>query len=331
MASRQQEEEKKEKDRRQCPPEQTGGDQGDDERGDEDEKRDQEEEETKQPGGKTKTKRQRDKDSQCSNEQTVDQCEINQTPPGTIRLGLLNTRSMTKKAPRISELITQNNLDVFLTTETWLKHATADGVLSKASPQRFSFHSQVRAGTRGGGVSNQFSDVMRGKQIQFDSLIITTFEFVVTELQHDDWNQPVVIINLYHPPGNNKKEFRKFLDEFQSLLDAVKKNYSSFIVAGDFNIHVNKEWRSDTDEFDSLLQCNDLTQHVNEPTHKAGNTLDLVITSNVEISGLVVQDEKKVVKSDHYTVYFNAKPKDTTDKIEENKNEEQKPFRETEE
>ena len=311
-------------DRIQChQSEQTGGDQGDDERGDEDEERDQEEEESKQPGRKRKTKRQRDKDSQCSNEQTVDQCEI--------RLGLLNTRSMTKKAPRISELITQNNLDVFLATETWLKHATADGVLSKASPQRFSFHSQVRAGTRGGGVSNQFSDVMRGKQIQFDSLIITTFEFVVTELQHDDWNQPVVIINLYHPPGYNQQRFRTFLNEFQSLLDEVKKKYSSFIVAGDFNIHVNKDKRSYTDEFDSLLQCYNLTQHVKEPTHKAGNTLDLVITSNVEVSGLVVQDEKKVVKSDHYTVYFNAKPKDTTDKTEENKNEEQKPFRQTEE
>ena len=323
--------------------EQTGGDQEDDEDEErdqeedesyseeetEEEESDSEEEESEQTGRKKRKKNHRKNRTSNRQIQTVDQCEINPTPPGTIRLGLLNVRSMKKNASRIKRLITGKKLDVFLTTETFLKHNTADGVLSKASPEGFRSHYQVRADGRArGGVSNQFSDVMRGKQIQFDSLIITTFEFVVTELQHDDWNQPVVIINLYHPPGYNQQRFRTFLNEFQSLLDEVKKNYSSFIVAGDFNIHVNKDRRSYTDEFYHVWPLYNLTQHLEEPTHEAGNTLDLVLTSNVEVSGLFVQDDGV---SDHYTVYFNAKPKDTGEKTEENKNEEQKPFRETEE
>ncbi|XP_036943960.1 nucleolin-like isoform X2 [Acanthopagrus latus] len=331
--------------------EQTGGEQEEEQRDDEDKERDQEEEEddreeeTEEEESDSEEETEKEESEQTEGEQEDeqrdgedeerDQCEINQTPPGTIKLGLLNVRSMTKKENVISELITRNKLDLLLINETWVKPKRLK-VLHKASPKRYKAHYRVRPGKKkGGGVANLFSEALQRKPKSSDSpdkkIKTTTFEFVVTELQHDDWNQPVLIINLYHPPGNSKEEFRKFLDEFQSLLDEVEKKYSSFIVTGDFNIHVNKEWRSDTDEFDSLLLVNDLTQHVNEPTHKAGNTLDLVITRNVEISGLKVRNEKNVVKSDHYTVYFYAKPEGTGEKTEENKNEEQKSFRQTEE
>ncbi|XP_036943967.1 nucleolin-like [Acanthopagrus latus] len=331
---------------------QTGGDQGDEQRDDEDEERDQEkdktyseeeesdseEEESKQTGRKRKKKYHQKNRTSNRQIQTVDQCEINPTPPGTIRLGFLNVQSMNKKENVISELIKQNKLDLLLLNETWLKRKKLK-VLHKASPKGFKAHYQVRPGKkRGGGVANLFLKALQRKPKSSDSsgkkIKTTTFEFVVTELQHDDWNQPVLIINLYHPPGNSKEEFRKFLNEFQSLLDEVE-NYSSFIVTGDFNIHVNKVRRSNnkdrrsyTDEFYHVWPLYNLTQHVEEPTHEAGNTLDLVLTRNVEVSGLFVQDDGV---SDHYTVYFYAKPKDTTDKTEENENEEQKPFRETEE
>ncbi|KAM8724111.1 uncharacterized protein AB9X84_003914 [Acanthopagrus schlegelii] len=309
--------------------EETEEDESDSEEETEEEESDSEEEESEQTGRKKKKKHHRKNRTSNRQIQTVDQCEINPTPPGTIRFGLLNVRSMNQRTSRISELITRNNLNVFLTTETWLRDDTADRVLREASPEGFRFHYQVRTdGRRGGGVANQFSEELQGEQIHFDSLNITTFKFVVTELQHDDWNQPVVIINLYHPPGYNQQRFRTFLNEFQSLLDEVRETHSSIIVTGDFNIHVNEERRSYTDEFDFLLWINNFTQHLEEPTHEAGNTLDLVITSNVEISGLIVQDDGI---SDHYTVYFNAKPKDTTDKTEENENEGQKRFRKTEE
>ncbi|KAM8722983.1 uncharacterized protein AB9X84_003114 isoform 2-T4 [Acanthopagrus schlegelii] len=342
--------------------EQTGGDQEEEQRDDEDKERDQEEEEddrkeeteeeeddreeeTEEEESDSEEETEKEESEQTEGEQEDeqrddededrDQCEINPTPPGTIKLGSLNVRSMTKKENVISELITRNKLDLLLINETWVKPKRLK-VLHRASPKGFKAHYRVRPGKKkGGGVANLFSEALQRKKKSSDSpdkkIKTTTFEFVVTELQHDDWNQPVLIINLYHPPGKSKEEFRQFLDEFQSLLDEVEKNYSSFIVTGDFNIHVNKEWRSDTDEFDSLLLVNDLTQHVNEPTHKAGNTLDLVITRNVEISGLKVRNEKNVVKSDHYTVYFYAKPEGTGEKTEENKNEEQKRFRQTEE
>lgn len=91
--------------------------------------------------------------------------------------------------------------------------------------------------------------------------------------------------------------------------------YSSIIVAGDFNIRADPEIRSYTDEFLWLLPNYELVQHVRGPTHEAGHTLDLVITRNVEISRLDVRDERI---SDHYTVYFNMRPKGTKENMDRN-------------
>ncbi|XP_051243961.1 uncharacterized protein LOC127356337 isoform X5 [Dicentrarchus labrax] len=223
-------------------------------------------------------------------------------PPGTIRVGLLNVRSMNNKQPRILELITQNNLDVFLTTETQLQDNNADKVLSEASPPNYLYFYQVRVNMIGGGVAIQFSQELHGERIPSESL--TAFECVVTVLKHDEWKQPVLFINVYFRPRYDKPKFKTFLDEFQDLL-AIFDNYNSIVVTGDFNIWVDQKKRSFTDEFDRILQIYNLEQHVWEPTHDKGNTLDLVITKNVEISDLIVRNDGI---SDHYTVYFNARP-----------------------
>ncbi|XP_051243966.1 uncharacterized protein LOC127356337 isoform X9 [Dicentrarchus labrax] len=228
-----------------------------------------------------------------------------QRPPGTIKVALLNVRSMNKKGgpEKILKLITKNNLDVLLTTETWLKNNNAGKVLTKASPPNYTSHYQVRVGQRGGGVAIQFSQELQGKKNPFDS--ITTFECVVTVLHHDEWNQPVPFINVYHPPRYNRATFKTFLNEFQKVLAHLKEKYNSIVVTGDFNIRVKKTTNSFTDEFYNILLIYDLKQHVRGPTHQAGNTLDLVLTRNVEISDLVVWNDRI---SDHYTVYFIARP-----------------------
>ncbi|XP_027132029.1 apical junction molecule-like [Larimichthys crocea] len=135
---------------------------------------------------------------------------------------------------------------------------------------------------------------------------ITTFEYVARVLQHDTWNEPILFINVYRPSKYlTRAKLRAFLKEFQSLLDHYR-NYNNVIVAGDFNIWV------DTPEFIpsrflEFLENNNLVQQVNEPTHKKNHILDLVMSRNVDISGLSVQNDGI---SDHFTISFKAKPKD---------------------
>ena len=61
-------------------------------------------------------------------------------------------------------------------------------------------------------------------------------------------------------------------------------------------------------------------QHVEEPTHRTGHTLDLLITRNVDISELFVRDNRI---SDHYSVYFTATPASKDPKTEEDKDQDE--------
>ena len=67
-----------------------------------------------------------------------------------------------------------------------------------------------------------------------------------------------------------------FLDEFSSYLESVVICSEPLIITGDFNIHMDNP--SDSKQFSELLESISLTQHVHQPTHVIGHTLDLIIT-----------------------------------------------------
>ena len=62
------------------------------------------------------------------------------------------------------------------------------------------------------------------------------------------------------------------------------------IYAGVFNIHLNNEDNLHTLTFSELMECFDLTNHVNFATHTSGNTVDLVISNNIDMIQHVEQD-----------------------------------------
>ncbi len=53
------------------------------------------------------------------------------------------------------------------------------------------------------------------------------------------------------------------------------------IICDDFNIHVIKPDDPNTKKFMDILSQFNLVQHINEPTHKLGNTLDLIIIEHL--------------------------------------------------
>ena len=53
---------------------------------------------------------------------------------------------------------------------------------------------------------------------------------------------------------------------------------NKLIILGDFNIHVNDESDENAGNFRDIIMALSLEQHVHFSTHKAGNTLDLVMT-----------------------------------------------------
>ncbi|KAJ3600699.1 hypothetical protein NHX12_031677 [Muraenolepis orangiensis] len=224
---------------------------------------------------------------------------------GFSRMGLLNVRSMAKAkaAQVILDIIVQNDLDVLLTTETWLKPSNFESILQDACPPNFTFYHQSRDGQRGGGVGIQHTTSYRGEQIWFSN--ITTFEYVAVVLQNDEWEVPVLLVNVYFPSGYSRGEFYYFLFDFEMLLRDINRVFDHVIFTGDFNIHVDQGMQSKTIEFYFLLKQYGLEQHVNKKTHNKGHTLDLVFTRNVDVSDLIVFDPHI---SDHYIVIFMSIP-----------------------
>ena len=75
------------------------------------------------------------------------------------------------------------------------------------------------------------------------------------------------------------------------------------LVAGDFNIHMDDPSCIKAQAMMDLLHTHNLDQHVHEPTHKHGHTLDLLITRATEN---ITQDIRVFDPdiSDHYSVIF---------------------------
>ncbi len=94
--------------------------------------------------------------------------------------------------------------------------------------------------------------------------------------------------------GDFHKEFFKLMSHYNIKKDEV-------IICGDFNIHVNKPDDPNTKTSMDILSQFNLVQHINEPTHKLGNTLDLIITRRPSI---LLNHKVDFQISDHNNILF---------------------------
>ena len=83
-------------------------------------------------------------------------------------------------------------------------------------------------------------------------------------------------IVIYRPGSQVVSEL--FFEELTSLLETVATYRCRIIVRGDFNIHVNDRLDRHSQRLAAIIESFDLSQVVSGPTHRDGNTLDLVLT-----------------------------------------------------
>ncbi len=93
-----------------------------------------------------------------------------------------------------------------------------------------------------------------------------------------------------------------FISEFSEFLAIIHTSYNRILITGDFNLHVDDTSDAISREFLNLLNCLDFKQHITQPTHNRGHTLDLVISHGLSIGVSSVVD---LAVSDHYCVFFN--------------------------
>ena len=93
-----------------------------------------------------------------------------------------------------------------------------------------------------------------------------------------------------------------FLRVFSSLLESVTLTSGQVVVSGDFNIHFDVADDYNTRKLLDLRESAVLVQHIKEPTHRGGHTLDLLITSKLQDCVSNVYPVVRDLPSDHYAL-----------------------------
>jgi len=86
----------------------------------------------------------------------------------------------------------------------------------------------------------------------------------------------MVCVIIYRPGSQSVNEL--FYEELTNLLETVVTYRCQILVCGDFNIRVNVAGHQHAQRLTELIESFDLVQSVVGSTHRAGNTLDLVLT-----------------------------------------------------
>lgn len=208
-----------------------------------------------------------------------------------IKLALLNVRSLNNKTFLVNDLMKENNLDCICLVETWLNNDTATAIMIETCPPNYSFHQLPRKNRRGGGVAAIFSSKLMFRITELGEFM--SMEYLAIELK----TESTIIVIIYRQPIYSPI----FIQEFSELISLCVTRYDKVILNGDLNIHFNTKSDSKTIELINLLDSFDLTQHITRPTHRHGNTLELVITTGLSINNVSITE---LPLSDHHCILF---------------------------
>ena len=216
-----------------------------------------------------------------------------------LRFCILNTQSIRNKTSHFSDFVIDNDLDLVAISETWLKPGD-DLITAELTPSGFSFQHIPRENKAGGGVGLLYKSSM-SVSIKTDVKKYKSFESIHAEVTVN--SKSVRLGNVYRPEKRSSAShvnFGYFLEEFESMMDDYLLHPSEVIFTGDFNIHVDNISDNQANRFRATLFSGGFTQHVSEPTHRHGHSLDLLITrENVNlISDVYIHPGL----SDHYAV-----------------------------
>ncbi|KAE8283704.1 hypothetical protein D5F01_LYC19107 [Larimichthys crocea] len=159
-------------------------------------------------------------------------------------------------------------------TETWQK-PEAFSVLNKTCPNGFCYLQRTRTSGRGGGLAVIHSSDLDITPLPLPEL--SSFECLAFKCKPPFH---MTILLIYRPPKPNPV----FITEMYNLLSIFCTTSANLIILGDMNLHVDSPSCHSAAEFLQLLDCFNLSQLVDVPTHTKGHTLDLVITDSIPLS-----------------------------------------------
>ncbi|ESO12371.1 hypothetical protein HELRODRAFT_158881 [Helobdella robusta] len=143
-----------------------------------------------------------------------------------------------------------------------------------------------------GGLIVFFKKMFKARKIEVP--VFQTFEAIIVEFSFE--RRKVFVFGIYRP--GSKLVTSLFFGELTSVLEHLFALGDGLIVAGDFNIHIERPGDTHSINLLEIFDSFQLTNVVNEPTHNLGGTLDLVAsTPDTSLSNCRV--DPSGVYSDH--------------------------------
>lgn len=223
----------------------------------------------------------------------------------TPTLALMNCQSVRNKTSLVMDHILENKVDIAVMTETWLQPGNRDlMVIGELEVPGYTLYHKPRE-RRGGGVGVLVNSSFKVKVQTCPSY--PSFECMRLSISIKSVCVHLLVVYRVPPSTKNKILPTDFIEQFSELLDSLETLKGKFLVAGDFNIHWDKgnDESKERKDLETLLKTYNLIQHVNEPTHTKGHTLDLIITrENDECVFNTTVDE---LISDHHAIHCNLR------------------------
>ena len=239
---------------------------------------------------------------------------LNPGPTSQFKICTLNIRSLTNQLhyTALADLALTHNINLFALSETWVTPSTTFSELSEATPPEFSLISTPRPVSP----TNQKKKIVGGGTaflIHNSSTIVSTSSeifksFELSSITIKLLKSKLTVFNIYrnHYQTNTSTHdpvpFSDFLIDFQTFISTAATTPHEFLITGDFNIHTDNHSDLHSQQFLSLLKNANLNQHVNFPTHQAGHTLDLVITTKDSTLSPTIT-HSLVSPSDHFPIF----------------------------
>ena len=168
-----------------------------------------------------------------------------------LSLYLLNARSVKNKTAGDFDYVSDCKADLVAITHTWL--TTDDtAVRAKLFSVGYKISDRPHTGRRGGGVGLIYRDLLSVRRI--DAGEKESFEYSERTISSPSLNLRLVF--LYRPPfsGDHRVSANDFSTEFSTYLETRLLSKEHFVIAVDFNIHVDVPHDHDSLKLLDLLQ-----------------------------------------------------------------------------
>ena len=198
-----------------------------------------------------------------------------------LQMSLLNTQSIQDKDGAIVDYLLSNNIKITIITESWMQSTEEEAYrlsTSEFNTCLFSAMPSNRQDRTGGGILLVHKKSYKANLIE--EVFTCSFQAAKFKVQVDGCDITMLAIyNLPHSTVNPVTEIMFINDFTEWICDQliISEHRNKLFILGDLNIHVNEEFDENAGNFMYIMTLG-IKQHIHFPTHKAGKTLDLVIT-----------------------------------------------------